>query len=69
MTSEEKNVLFKRYIDHVVYTKTGKNSAYFEIYWTPEVENAMKDKEKWLQEVREKRQKATNEKAVCSPQS
>ncbi len=54
MSSEEKNVLIKRYIDHVVYTKTGKNQAVFEIKWTEEVENAMKDLNKWKESVQEK---------------
>lgn len=54
MSSEEKNVLIKRYIDHVVYTKTGKNQAVFEIKWTKEVENAIKDLNKWKESVQEK---------------
>lgn len=55
MTSEDKNVLLKKYIDHVVYLKTGKNQATFEIKWTPEVERGIRELEKWRQEVREKR--------------
>ncbi len=55
MNSEEKNVLIKRYIDHVVYLKTGKNQATYEIKWTPEVERGIRELEKWKQELREKR--------------
>jgi len=46
MTSEEKNVLLKKYIDYVTYTKTGKNEVYMIIKWTAEVENAMASLEK-----------------------
>jgi site-specific DNA recombinase len=55
MKSEDKNVLIKRYIDHVVYLKTGKNQATFEIKWTPEVERGIREFEKWKQELREKK--------------
>lgn len=55
MSSEDKNVFFKKYIDHVVYLKTGKNQATLDIKLTPEVERGIREKEKWRQEVREKR--------------
>lgn len=54
MTSEEKNVLFKRYIEYVTYTKTGKNQAILDIKWTAEVENAMKELANWKESVQEK---------------
>lgn len=60
MSGEEKNVLFKKYIDYVTYTKTGKNEADMVIKWNTEVENAMASLEKWKQEVKEKRGKKSN---------
>lgn len=52
MTSDEKNVLFKRYIDHVTYLK---HPLTLDIKWTPEVEQAIKEHQNWKQEVRQKR--------------
>ncbi len=52
MKSEDKNVLLKKYIQHVTYLK---DPLTLYIKWTPEVEQAMKEMEKWKQELREKR--------------